>query len=114
MSDALASWNPGLDGRFGAGRGTATADVVTRGSAAGAATGADAIAARGRGMSPKKRSSKDVERSASCDDALDGVVCSNENRSTKAEPTGDGLFRFSASTGKAASVGWIVADTEKS
>src|SRR5262245_10881486 len=84
VSDALASWNPDSDGRFGAGRGTGTAAAATRGAAAGGATSADEIAGPGGKMSPIRRSSKDVERYERCKDELGGLGCSNENRSAKA------------------------------
>src|SRR5262245_22573218 len=60
VSDALASWNPDSDGRFGAGRGTGTAAAATRGGAGGA-TVTDEIAVPGGKMSPIRRSSRDVE-----------------------------------------------------
>src|SRR5882757_1224333 len=108
VSDALASWKPPSEGRFGVawatpergarrGRGTAAA---TRGAAARAGAAADLvasgpIAAVGAEASPKKRSSKRVEDCDGCKDALAVVPWSNRKRSPKAERADGGSDRSS-------------------
>src|SRR5215468_909844 len=110
--DALASWKPGSDCRFGvapdipgrASRRDAAAAIVTRGAAAlgGSGSVADLTGALGAKTSPIKtspikRSRKDAEGCEDCNDPADGADWSNEKRSPKGKRTNGGTDRLSGS-----------------
>src|SRR5215468_2538440 len=119
--DALASWKPGSDCRFGvapdipgrASRRDAAAAIVTRGAAAlgGSGSVADQTGALGAKTSPiktspikleaktspVKRSRKDAEGCEDCNDPADGADWSNEKRSPKGKRTNGGADRLSGS-----------------
>src|SRR5262249_8992105 len=105
--DALASWKPGSDCRFGvareiperaSGRGAAAA-IVMRGTAAfgGSGSAADGTGALAAKSSPIKRSRKGAKGCEDCNDPPDGTGWSNEKRSPKEKRANGAADRLSGS-----------------